>query len=316
MTTKTIVRQERRARSSSRLPRQRTPVGRTGRWALIAGLLVAVAVLAAIFGPWRDSGGGALSTLQTADFHALAISPQDPNVVLFGHHNGLLRSLDGGRSWAPLVERRNFDAMGLAVSGANSRQVFLAGHDVFQASADGGATWQPVAHDLPGTDIHGFAMSPDDPARLFAFVVGHGVSRSADAGRTWQRVEGQTPADLAGLAAAGNETLYAASVQAGVLRSDDGGRSWTASGSTTRGAQALAVDPAARQTVYAGLSSGLAKSTDGGATWSRVPSFPGGNVATLAISPSRPNVLLAISVKNHQQGLVFRSNDGGQTWSS
>lgn len=33
-----------------------------------------------------------------ADFHALAFGPTEPDVVFFGHHNGVMRSQDGGRT--------------------------------------------------------------------------------------------------------------------------------------------------------------------------------------------------------------------------
>ena len=32
----------------------------------------------------------AIGVLQTSDFHSLAFSPTDPNVVFFGHHNGIM----------------------------------------------------------------------------------------------------------------------------------------------------------------------------------------------------------------------------------
>jgi len=280
-------------------------------------ILALVAVVAVVFSlRGARQIGGAIATLQTADFHALAFSPDNPNEVFFGHHNGIMRSDDGGRTWTPLVERQNFDAMGLAVSRANGRQVYLAGHNVFQVSADGGASWQPVDHNLPGTDIHGFTMSPDDPNRLFAFVVGSGVFQSGDGGRTWQALAGQAPGDIMGLAAAGGtpETLYAGSMRFGVLRSTDGGQSWKPAMQSGNAASlfALAVDPTAHQTVYAGGEGGLYKSTDSGTSWSKLP-FPADNVVALAISPAQPNVVLAISVQG-QQGLVYRSEDGGQSW--
>jgi photosystem II stability/assembly factor-like uncharacterized protein len=159
-------------------------------------------------------------------------------------------------------------------------------------------------------------MSPDDPNRLYAFVVGHGVFASADGGKTWQPVGGQVPGDMHALASAGGsrETLYAGSMRSGVLRSTDGGRSWAAanSGLVSRGVMALAVNPVDRRTIYASATGGLSKSTDGGATWSKLP-FPEDSAVTLAISPSNPNVVLAIAVKGGQ-GLVYRSEDGGQTW--
>lgn len=296
-------------------------------WPLVAGAAVVLALAAAVAGYLVSRGQagegaevGAISVLRTSDFHALAFSPNDPNVVIFGHHNGVMRSDDSGRTWQPMVERRNFDAMSLAVSRANPRQVYLAGHDVFQLSADGGATWQPLAHDLPGTDIHGFAMSPDDPGRLYAFVVGHGAFRSADGGRTWQWLAGQLPSDVMALAALGGspETLYAGSMQSGLLKSADGGQSWSRAGAGmhSRNVMALAADPVNRQTVYAGVEGGLYKSTDGGETWTKLP-YPGNNAVALAVNPSRPHVLLAIAVRSTatgREGLVYRSEDSGMTW--
>lgn len=281
--------------------------------ALVAGIAAALVLRAS------RSGTDAIATLDTADFHSLAFAPGNPDVVFFGHHNGLMRSDDGGRTWRPAVQRPGFDAMSLAVApGAPPRvtAMYAAGHDVFQASTDGGATWQPVAHDLPGTDIHGFAVSPDDPARLFAFVVGHGLFRSADGGRTWQPMLGEAPRDIMALAAAGGspDTLYVGSARSGALKTADGGRRFTrvADGLGGGPVLALAVDPSSPGTIYAGLDGGLYKSADGGATWRKLP-FPGANAVALALSPARPNVLLAISVKD-RRGLVFRSDDGGASW--
>ena len=307
----------RKQRSHGR-PTRSARLGGLSKPVLIAGFLLALAAVVALGLFLRRGGGvdgGAIATLRTGDFHALAFSPSYPNIVFFGHHNGMMSSVDGGRTWSTLVDRPNFDAMGLAVSRANGRQIYIAGHDILQVSTDGGATWQPVTHNLPGTDIHGFAMSPDDPNHLYALVAGQGAFQSTDGGRTWQPL-GSLPNDVMALAAAGGNpaTIYAGSMSAGVLRSADGGRSWTqaTAGMGARGIYALAVDLSTQRTVYASGDGGLYKSTDSGASWSKLP-FPGDNAISLAVSPTQPNVLLAISVKG-QQGLVYRSEDGGQTW--
>ena len=302
--------------------RQACPGSAAVRRLVEAAALVVALALYAVFGRAQGSGGGAaaLSTLKTADFHALAFAPDNPDVAFFGHHNGVMRSDDGGKTWQALVDRRNFDAMGLGVGRGDARTVYLAGHDIFQASTDGGKTWQPVQHNLPGTDIHGFAMSPSDPNRLYAYVVGQGTFTSGDGGRTWQRLAGHLPADVMGMADAGGivgapETLYASSMGGGVLRSTDGGQSWSSAMGTLgrRGVLALAADPAAPQTLYAGLEgSGLYKTTDGGGTWTRLP-FPGQNPVAIAVSLARPQRLLALDFKN-REGLVYRSDDGGATW--
>jgi len=175
-----------RSRSSGQ-PAKRKPIQIV---AAVGALLVAGTLAAFFFWPRPASTpSGAIATLQTLDYHALALSPTDANVVFFGHHNGIMRSDDGGRTWRPLVDRSGFDAMNLAVSRTNPKQVYLAGHEVFQMSMDAGATWRPLDSDLPGLDIHAFAMDPDDPNRLTAFVVGRGTFQSTDGGRPRARLE-------------------------------------------------------------------------------------------------------------------------------
>jgi photosystem II stability/assembly factor-like uncharacterized protein len=265
---------------------------------------------------------GTIATLQTLDQHALLFSPTDMNVVFFGHHNGVMRSDDGGRTWKPVVNRPGFDAMQLASAGkANPGRMYLAGHDIFQSSDDSGTTWRPVEHNLPGTDIHQFALDPDDANRLTAVVVGFGAFHSTDGGRTWTRLAAQPPPDVSALASGGGspETLYVGTIRNGVLRSSDGGQTWTsasggaASDAAFRAVVALAVDPSERQVLYAGTDSGLAKSSDAGSTWSALP-YPGDNALAVAVCPTQLNVIVAVASSPRHQGLVYRSEDGGQSW--
>lgn len=65
-----------------------------------------------------------------------------------------------GRAWWPVIQEgtlRNADTMNLATSPNDAATIYVAGHDVFHSSQDGGQSWAPVQHNLPGTDIHGFA---------------------------------------------------------------------------------------------------------------------------------------------------------------
>ena len=287
------------------------------RWWVVGALAAAALVGAVLLIAYARSGtGGAIATLQTGDFHALAFDPSDARIAFFGHHNGVLRTDDGGKTWRPLVERPNFDALILGISGVDAQRLYLAGHDVLQVSRDGGATWQPVSHNLPATDLHGFAVSPEDPDRLYALVVGQGAFLSIDGGRTWESLGNGLPGDVTALASASGtpELLYASSGRLGVLRSDDGGRNWSRTTTVpgSRGVLALAVDPIARQTIYAGTEEGLSKSTDGGRSWATL-SFPARNVMAIAVSPSEPNLVLTVAVEN-RRGLVFRSDDGGRSW--
>ena len=282
------------------------------------GSLVLVVMAVIAVGLYWNSRGDAgssqpLAVLDTGDFHALAFGSGASGGVFFGHHNGVMRSDDDGSPWRTGVERATCDAMGLAVDPRDPRPMYLGGHDILQRSTDGGASWQALPHNLPGTDIHGFAIHPDDGSRLYAHVVGQGGFRSADGGRTWQRLPGQLPSDVMTLAVgAKGEVLYAGSMRSGLLVSADEGRSWTRTSSPFGMVFALAADPVSPGTIYVGSDDGLYRSTDRGGTWGKLP-FPGENVVTVAVDPARPEVLLAFTVKE-QKGHVYRSEDGGQTW--
>lgn len=140
--------------------------------------------------------------------------------------------------------------------------------------------------------------------------------QSVDGGQTWQPMGGQLPADIMTLTAAGGnpETLYVTSMGSGLLRSTDGGNSWAGQANVPGPGNviSMAADPTSPQTVFAGTSDGMYRSADGGGVWTKL-AFPGSNVAAIAVSPSRPSVVLAVGI-NNRQGLVYRSEDGGATW--
>ena len=165
----------------------------------------------------------------------------------------------------------------------------MAGHDVFQTSTDAGTTWQPTAHNLPSTDIHGFALSPDDSKRLFANVAGHGLFHSADGGRTWEPLTGNLLDDVMTLAIGTRpEHLYAGSLSLGIVRSVDGGRTWERISGLPAPMRGLATGmaiAAVDQTVYAGVNGSLYKSTESGTSWRQL-SFPGDNIAIVWSQPN------------------------------
>ncbi|HCX29448.1 MAG TPA: sialidase [Blastocatellia bacterium] len=141
--------------------------------------------------------------------------------------------------------------------------------------------------------------------------------------------------------------LWSDSDERGVYKTTDGGKSWTkilkgANGST--GCSMMSMDRQNPKTIYAGMwdfrrkgwtfrsggegpnalsGSGLFKSTDGGASWTELdeksakglPSKPWGRIA-VTVAPSKPEVVYAFIEAEAPKNGLYRSDDGGQTWTA
>ena len=204
----------------------------------------------------RTSAGGELSQIRTADFHSMAISPVNPDGILYGHHGGVLRSIDGGRTWPKTnLAAATDDAMGMGISSAEPEVAYAAGHDTFFKSTDGGRTWKTLKGDLPGRDIHGMAVAPDKAGRLYANIVRFGFYRSDDGGDTWKKAaSGPFPVDVVQVSASAGGVVYIASAQGGVLRSDDAGATFTGTAPLSGSVLTVAASATDSNAVYAGTS--------------------------------------------------------------
>lgn len=173
---------------------------------------------------------------------------------------GLIESDDRGESWEPLSLRGQADFHDLQVAGGS-----VYGYDstsgTFMVSTDR-EQWERRSQ-LPLDD---FAVSPTDPDTVLAATQG-GLVRSADGGRTWQRLPG-APA-VAVLAWGGQGQLYGVTPDGRVQASPDGGATWGARGDVGGMPEALAVDArGGTPTVYvAAAGRGILASTDGGRTF-------------------------------------------------
>lgn len=285
------------------------------RWLISAGfVLVLVTGLWIVFSNRQSQNGGALpiSRLSTSDFHSLAFSPTEPETVFFGHHGGLLVSRDGGKDWLPTT-LNDADAMALALPLSDPQIMYAAGHDVFFKSTDGGKTWNSVSTNLPGTDLHGFTVDPENANQVYAHVVGFGIFSSENGGSNWTQLSSAVPSSTFNLAVGkDSQTLYAAAGEAGLLQSLDGGQTWNQL-SEAPGEGAIAVTYVlAENRIYLttlGSAAGLYYSDDGGQVWASLNLK--GTFLAISASPLDPKHIIAVN----DQGDVFASRDGGISWS-
>jgi len=257
---------------------------------------------------------------------ALALSPgyaTDRTIFVGINQRGVFKSTDGGASWSATgLTYPYLGALALSPGYAADRTIFagtIYGGGVFK-STDGGASWSAMGLAY----AQALALSPGytNDHTLFAGTEG-GVSKSTDGGASWSSVNiGLTNLGVYALALspgyATDHTLFAGTGD-GVYKSTDGGASWSATGLAY--AQVLALSPsyASDHTLFAGTGGGVFKSTNSGASWSTVNTgLPTDMyVEALALSPgyATDRTLFAGTGNSTQTGAVFRSTDGGASWS-
>ena len=264
--------------------------------------MVAALGAALILGRAAPPGPVAWARLETQDVHSLAFVGEDPNHLLFGHHDGVLESIDGGRTWQALAVQE--DAMSISV--ATDGSLVIAGHEVFMASPDVGRTWSPIESDLPSLDIHGFTRDPADPGRMWAYLAIGGLWESSDAGAHWANVREDNVAFPVAIRD-GSATSLLGIDASGFVVSGDGGRTWSGATTPPTFPMTSLVATADGSVVYAGSPDGLFRSTDGGSTWAAT-SYTGSVFAAATMSTG--DLVAVVS----QDAAFFRSADGGQTW--
>lgn len=183
-------------------------------------------------GVYRSTDGGATweeandETSKQAAVFGLAVDPFDAQTVYAASYNqGLLKSSDGGKTWAMLdLGRNNLHLLSVAVH-PQDPAVLLAGS--MQAgpfrSEDGGQTWEAAAAGLnPESTITSMQFDPTDPEIVYLADNISGVYRSQDGGRTWRQINaGLENRSINQLAISGDgRHLYAASEGMGVFRLD------------------------------------------------------------------------------------------------
>ena len=160
----------------------------------------------------------------------------------------------------------------------------------FDASLFSGLTWRNIGPLRGGRAITVTGV-PGHPERFYFGAVGGGIWETENAGRTWMPVaDGLPVASIGAVAVAPSDTdvIYAGTGEAD-MRSD----------------------------IQHG--NGVYKSTDGGASWTHAGLEDTRQIGRIIVDPSDPNIVY-VAALGHQYGPnpqrgVFKSSDGGKTWS-
>lgn len=292
-----------------------------------ASLLAAVAILlwSALLRGNAAPVAEEAQSLGVMHAHAALLVP-GTRVGLIGHHGGLLRSEDDGRTWSP-VGGVTGDVLSLAGAPDGGSTLYLATSVSVLRSRDAGLTWEPLAPP-PGKQIQAIALGEGAPAPLYASVSNVGVYRTKDM-RAWEIVGGSVTENTAALVMRPGPlgALYAGGPEDGVLASGDEGRTWGSASGVLNGVlptfavRALAFDPQSGDTsveadgaaftgaMYAGTDLGLFKTINGGGSWSELPLRQ--SLAAVAARSLPDPLILAVD----SRGRLWRSLDRGGSWS-
>lgn len=176
-------------------------------------------------------------------------------------------------------------------------------------TTDSGTTWQPISDSAPFSSVGALAVAESGGKRIlyvgtgqvqtrYDVMDGTGVYKSEDDGKTWTSLGLRDtlhigriwvdPRDPGVLVVAALGHVYGPNAERGVFRSADGGKTWTKAAFVDEetGACELAADPAAPDVLYA-------------AFW-QVRRYPWQGYHQAQTGPGSG---------------IWRSNDGGKTWS-
>ncbi len=268
--------------------------------------------LGGVFRQTADGGGWdrlARGLPDAIQVQAIAVPPQQPEVVYLGADDGVYRSEDAGAAWQRLGVPRDLQVWSVLVHPANPRVLYAGTSPLgVLCSDDGGDTWRWNRIAAPervkmsfACRVMRLAVDPAHPEHVYAALEVGGVMRSLDAGETWE----DCAAELA--AFSGRRPDLRSRIQ-----SDNDAEGML-------DAHALCVSAARPGTVFLAVRMGVFRSDDRGASWSdlEVGRFaPFTYARDIRVSPHDPRVLFAClsPASRSEDGALYRSDDLGMTW--
>lgn len=268
----------------------------------------------------------------------LVSHPDKSEIVFAGTDQGILRSADGGRCWAPMGGPMQGSTVWTIAFDPQNPATMFAGTGtpsvprIFR-SHDAGSTWLELpVHIAPECDnvgvprVTGIAVDPLDSRNVWVSLEVDGVRHSADGGDTWTQVDPAAipnPDAHAVIVAPGPPKTVFVVVNNEIYASRDDGASWEPVGARERfpyrHVRDLVLEPLDPCSAWAtvgdytpGTTGGLMHTQDNGQSWQPVemPARPNSAMWVLRAQADNPDLMFAAS----RYGYLYRSDDHGRSW--
>jgi photosystem II stability/assembly factor-like uncharacterized protein len=248
---------------------------------------------------------------------AVAVDPQNPDIIYAGTSHLPWKTTDGGKTWQSIHSGMidDSDVFSLYVDGANPQDVFASACSGIYASANRGEMWRKLAG-IPNTSrrTHVIRKDPANPNVIFAGTT-TGLFKSANAGGSWRTLnDAQVNSMVFDPVQTG--AIYLAMEYEGIGKTNNDGEKITLanqgfvdrsiSSVTVSGDRMVAVEP------QLGESTGVFVSTDRGDTWKQqagVKGLWGVHLKAITGLPHDAKVLLSAAPRQ-----LYKSVDGGVEW--
>lgn len=266
---------------------------------------------------------------------ALAVHPSNDRILYLGSELGLFVSEDAADSWRAVsgtVEGKQVWSILVHPTTPDLMLVGTCPSQLFRTE-DAGRSWHEVTPDwrrdcprILWTRVTTLAADSLDDNVLWAGVEIDGLWRSGDRGRTWQRWgEGLSSQDIHCILPTSSRSRFLLAATNNDLNlSENDGSNWKPLGighsmphsycrTLARRADESKIVLLGNGDGPPGTTGNVGISRDGGQTWSpaRMPGPANSTIWNFAVHAADPMLVYASSVS----GLVFRSADGGESWS-
>jgi len=280
------------------------------------------------------------SNIKESDLQAVAVSPDNGDVVYTNSSGAIYRTLDGGKNWQEILSFRGTGNAinSIAVNPVNTKIIYTGTENGLYKSNDQGTSWQKIFTGIGNLEdsVISIAINPINPEIIFVGTKA-GLFSTENSGTEWKRAQSlHSGANVSFITIDPSkpDIIYAAT-ERGLYRSIDSGAAWKRIFETnssmdeieveysageveiegTNGTEinitSIAIDPANTETIYIGTSEGIFVTEDAGTNWKPVSSagLLSNNVRHILILPKDTNHIYTATSRG-----IFRYSKNSKRW--